>query len=190
MTKVIMLNGPRSVGKDYIADRCIERLNSTRKLPIAFFIKRAALQMHGIAPHFAGMLEGYKDRPLGDVLHDLREPLASRTPRELYIEYGDYMRREEGDDFFAKMWAESADLYRGYGTLFVTDVRFQCEVDEAVKIFGISPVLLVRVRRENYDWTNDIGTYVSHKCAIDFFNDDMTSDPGERLLDCIKARMI
>lgn len=190
MVKVILLNGPRQVGKDYIADRAIELMGSCRKLPVGFFIKRAALEANGLQPHLVGMLEAHKDRPLGEMLHNLAGPLVTKTPRDLYIEYGDYMRREEGGDYFAKLWAESADQYRGYGTLLVPDVRFQSEVNHAVRIFGITPVLLVRVRRKDYDWKGDVGTYVSHKCAVDFHNDDETTNPGERLVECIKARMI
>jgi len=34
MTKIIMLNGPREVGRDFIADKFIDEGGSVRKLPI------------------------------------------------------------------------------------------------------------------------------------------------------------
>ncbi len=190
MTRIILLNGPRTVGKDYIADSFIERVKSARKLPVAFFIKRQALEANDIEPYFAGYLEGYKDRPIGGVLQDVPEPVASKTPRELYIEHGEYMRSEEGDDYFAKLWAVSADMFRGYGHLLVPDVRFQPEVDEAAAMFGPHNVLLVRVHREDYGWANDIGSYLKHPYSVDFHNDDTTSCAGDRLVECIRARML
>jgi hypothetical protein len=129
---------------------------------------RTAVSFTTIGKAFGGFwramayFEEHKDEP--------QDVLAGRTPREVYIDYGNYARDTFGDDYFAKLWAKEANTFRGYGRLLVPDIRFQTELDAAVGLFGAPNVLLVRVHRPEYDWTNDIGTYLKHSVSIDFNN--------------------
>jgi len=195
VTRIILLNGPRQVGKDFIADRFIEHASSARKLPIMWPGKLAAMAEYGGTPSHVQIMEHYKDEPISGA-KDWQglnvSSLDGKTPREVYIEYGERMRTEEGEDYFANLWAQHATNYRGYGYILVPDVRFQEEVDAASREFGQHNVLLVRVRRQDYDWQRDIGTYCKHIFAADFDNDvDVSvSCPGLRLHEIVRSRML
>lgn len=197
MTKVILLNGPRQVGKDFIADEFISLNRSARKLPVTWPLKLAAMAEHGIPPSTVRILDTAKDRPIGNTLQgphvpDAVEAIEGWTPREIYIAYGDRMRAEMGDDYFAQLWASHADQYRGYEYIVVPDVRFQPEVDVASQVFGRFNTYLVRVKQADFDWRTDIGSYLKHTVSFDFNNDDHTSkaDVGKRLVNIVKARTL
>lgn len=195
MTRIVLLNGPRQVGKDFIADRFIDHEQSSRKLPVMWPGKLAAMADHGVTPSQVAVMESRKDKPIHHPLGgpgELPVSLHGKTPREVYIEYGERMRAEEGDDYFARLWAQHARNYRGYGYIVVPDVRFQPEVDAASREFGQHNVLLVRVRRQDYDWQRDIGSYCKHIFAADFDNDvdASVSCPGLRLHEIVRGRML
>ena len=185
MTKVILLNGPRQVGKDFIADKFVEDANSARKLPIMWPAKIAAMAEHGFTTSQVQYFETCKDTK-----QPLLAGIADETPRSIYIEYGTRMREEHGDGYFAKMWAEFARRYRGYGVIVVPDVRFQAEVDEALREFGEHNVMLVRVRQDDFDWQGDIGHYCEHWMAIDFDNTAQSPDVGLLLHERTRGLML
>lgn len=184
MTVIVLLNGPRQVGKDYIANAFIDQANSARKLPIMWPGKIAALAELGLLPHTAYTFEsdGAKDVPY--------DRLRGRTPRQVYIEYGERMRETHGESYFAELWARVAQVYKGYGHLVVPDVRFQPEVDEACKAFGAHNVLLVRVRQDNFDWTGDIGSYLTHWKSVEFDNTAQSPDVGVQLQNLVRETML
>lgn len=195
MTRIILLNGPRQAGKDFIADRYIENASSARKLSVMWPGKLAAMAEYGVPPSHVQVMERYKDESINGAKDwqglDVTG-LDGKTPREVYIEYGERMRAEEGEDYFANLWAKHASNYRGYGYIVVPDVRFQPEVDAASREFGQHNVLLVRVRRQDYDWQRDIGSYCKHIFAADFDNDvdASVSCPGLRLHEIVRGRML
>lgn len=193
VTRIILLNGPRQVGKDFIADKFVGEADSARKLPIMWLEKLAAMAEHGVPPSHVHAMERFKDEPINGVKDwqglDV-SALHGKTPRQVYIEYGERMRAEEGDTYFAKLWAKHAAQYRGYGYIVVPDVRFQPEVDEAVREFGAHNVLLVRVRQENYGWANDIGSYLKHMFVHDFDNTAQSPDVGIELHDVVRRMML
>lgn len=193
MTRIILLNGPRQVGKDFIADRFVGEADSARKLPITVPGKLAAMAEHGVPPSHVHAMERFKDEPINGVKDwqglDVSD-LHGKTPRQVYIEYGERMRAEEGDTYFAKLWATHARQYRGYGYIVVPDVRFQPEVDEAVREFGAHNVLLVRVRQEDYGWTGDIGSYLKHIFVHDFDNTAQSPDVGLELHGVVRRMML
>lgn len=181
MTRIIMLNGPRRVGKDHIASAFVDEVASARILPIMWPVKVEALQTYGLPADAAKWLEHTKDEP-----HAM---LGGKTPREVYIEYGTELRDVAGEGIIAQRWVETARTLRGYGYLVVPDVRFQPEVDAAKREFGTHNVLLIRVRRDGHDWTDDIGSYCTHMFAHDFDNTPQSTDVGIELLDVVKRMM-
>lgn len=174
MTRIILLNGPRQVGKDFIASRYIEHANSARSLHVMWPAKLAAMAEYGITPSQVRAMELYKDEPITGV-KDWRglvvSDLEGKTPREVYIEYGDRMRAEEGEAYFANLWAQQAEHYRDYEYLLVPDVRFREEVEAAARTFGAGNTLLVRVHKNHYGWDRDVGSYLGHSISVDFDND-------------------
>lgn len=169
MTKVILLNGPRDVGKDFLADKFIDEELSARKLPVTWPLKLEAMAQYGIPPSLVNGYEQSKDVPINDQFAP--HALKGRTPREVYIKYGTALRAAEGESAVAKRWRNDARMKRGYGFLLVPDVRFQPEVDEAVKEFGHLNVVLVHVRRAGRSWAGDIGSYVDHGQWFAYRND-------------------
>jgi hypothetical protein len=161
MTHVVLLNGPRQVGKDYIADKFIDLHISARKMPIMWPFKLAAVAEYGLPPSVVPHLDHTKDEP--------HAVLGGKTPRQVYIEYGELVRSEEGENAIADVWRKHVHFYKGYGCIVVPDVRFQPEVEAAKAEFGAHNVLLARVRRRDFDWRGDIGSYVTHwnVCEID-----------------------
>ena len=187
VTRIILLNGPRQVGKNFIADRYLENASNARTLPVMWPGKLAAMAEYGVPPSVVEAMEFTKDAP-HDMLCDL---VGRKTPREVYIDYGERMRAEEGEAYFANAWVVHAAQLRHYDYILVPDVRFQLEVDAASREFGQHNVLLVRVRRQDYDWRLDIGSYCDHCCAADFDNDvDASVDcPGLRLHETVRDLM-
>lgn len=193
MTRIVLLNGPRQVGKDFIGDKFVQEANSARKLPIMWPGKLAAMAEHGVPPSHVHAMERHKDEKINGVkdwqgidvtgIHD-------KTPREVYIEYGERMREEHGEDYFANLWAEHARNYRGYAVIVVPDVRFQPEVTAACREFGEHNVLLVRVRQDDYDWQGDIGSYLTHWMAIEFDNTEQSPDVGLLLHERVQGLLL
>ena len=191
MTRIILLNGPRQVGKDFIADRYIENALfgiKARKLPVMWPGKLKAMDEYGVPLTTVEAMEYAKDEP-----HDmLRDLFGIKTPREVYIDYSARVRAEEGEDYFAELWAWHAKQLQHYDDIVVPDVRFQPEVDVASREFGRHNVLLVRVHRQDCDWQRDIGSYCEHSSAADFYNniDARVSCPGLHLRDLVQGRML
>ncbi len=193
VTRAILLNGPRQVGKDFIADKFIEQASSARKIPIMWPGKLAAMAEHGVPPSHVRIMERYKDEPINGAKdwQDINvSELDGKTPREVYIEYGGRMRREHGEMYFADLWRKHVRNFRGYADVLVPDVRFQPEVDAAVAEFGAHNVLLVRVRQTDYDWQRDIGSYLTHWQAVDFDNTRQSPNVGIELHEQVRKLML
>lgn len=179
MTTFILLNGPRQVGKDFLADSFIDytrderRVSSVRKIPITWPLKLEAMKAFNKTTSEVKVYETVKDVP--------QEDLNGKTPREVYIEYGEYMRAEEGEEYFAKRWVACAKQYTGYKYIIVPDVRFQVEVDTCARAFGPHNTFLVHVYRSDYDWTNDIGSYLEHEYSTSMINEPAVYFDGASL---------
>ena len=182
MTQVIMLNGPRTVGKNYIADKFIEQATSARMLPIAWPMKLQAMAERNLTPSDVHVMEFAKDRKIAR--------LGGLSPREAYIEFGTRMREQWGQDYFANLWSVHARNFTSYKIIVVPDARFQEEVNEACKEFGEHNVILVRVHRENFGWRDDIGSYLKHWIAIDFDNDAQSPDVGVLLHEKVRGLLL
>lgn len=177
--RVILLNGPKGVGKDYVASRYIDvdPLLSERILPIMWPMKVEALRDAGVHPALVHELENRKDEPAPE--------LGSKTPRNLYIEYGQRKRKEYGRNYIANLWMRKASDMR-YNTIVVPDVRFQPEVAAAVRLVGSRNVMLVHVHRDGHTWEGDIGSYLEHHTTNRLDNDFEKLDPGEVLYEMAK----
>lgn len=160
--QVILLNGPKRSGKDTIANQFIDNSNSARKMPLMWPMKLEAMAMYGAPPHRVENMEYAKDEPSA--------LLGGLTPRQVYIQYAQVKREEDGQDSIADLWVRHAANYRGYGFLVVPDVRFQIEVDVISRAYGLSNVLLVRVHRPGFGWDGDIGEYCKAFLECDLTN--------------------
>ena len=193
MTRAILLNGPRQVGKDFIADKYIDLSSSARKIPVMWPGKLAAMAEYGVPPSPVQIMERFKDAPISGVkdFHGIDvSGIDGKTPRQVYIEYGQRMRAEHGEDYFADLWQRHVHNYKGYRDIVVPDVRFQPEVEAAVREFGAHNVLLVRVHQDDFDWKGDIGSYCTHWQAVDFDNTPQSDNVGHDLQDIVGKLMV
>lgn len=181
MTRVVLLNGPKGAGKDAIADAFIDREYSSRKLPVAWPVKLSAAAEYAVPSQMVAGFETMKDTA--------QTVFEGKTPRQVYIEYGNRVRKERGDEFFAEKWRAVARTLRGYRYLIVPDVRLQVEVDVAVKEFGATQVLLCRVHRDNKGWKDDLGGYCTAFNEVDLFNNGMLDHASAQLRSHVEARL-
>lgn len=173
MVKCILLNGPKLCGKDFVARGLKEIEHSVKLSSFSHYVKLGALLEYG-AEQYQRYFEAVKDQG--------QELLGGFTPRECYVAYGNAMRAIQGQDHFAKVWAQvwakDARVLLGYKLVVCTDCRLQEEMDAAVEVFGCQNVVLVRVHREGCVWDdeNDVGSYLepSHIESLDFHNDGDT----------------
>lgn len=178
--RVVLLNGPKGVGKDYIADHYTDHLaegDTARVLPLMWPVKIEALREAGLHPALVHELEKRKDEPAPE--------LGGKTPRQLYIEYGQLKRKEYGQNYIANLWLRKASDMR-YDMIIVPDVRFQPEVSAAIRLVGSRNVLLVHVHRGSITWEGDIGSYLEHETSCALHNDFKMLDPGEVLHEIVK----
>lgn len=156
--KLILLNGPKGVGKDETAAQYVTKNAST---PLAMILsimrpsKVAALREFGMTTHDVAYFETVKDI----VRHDL----GMKTPRQVYIEYGERVRAEN-PNAVVELWLEDAKeaVRHGIEFLIVPDCRFPQELIAAVELVGVDNVCLVNVYRPGHDWTDDIGSYLGY----------------------------
>lgn len=167
--KIILLNGPKSVGKDTIADAYKNVTRGTRSvsiLPMARAMHENALAEYGLPAESVDLINrtGCKDKPSGT--------LGGKTPREVYIEYGDKMRAKYGEYVLGDMWLKRAASIapEKNGVIVVPDVRFQPEVNSAIRLAGRDNVMLVYVIRPGKSWFGDIGRFCEHDWSCTFLN--------------------
>lgn len=181
--RVVLFNGPRTAGKDTLASALAARLGSRNPvtiLPMARPMHNAALAEYGLPPEKVDEYQAVKDLP--------QDELGGKTPREAYIDYGNRLRAEHGQDVLGDMWMKTAAQIVNHerGWLLVPDVRFQPEVNAAVRLAGRNNTMLMYVVRTGSSWEKDIGRFCEHDWSCTFINNGTLDDLGgrvERLLE-------
>lgn len=173
--RIVLFNGPRSSGKTTITRALCEYMGGHNiKCHIEDImgpIKVNALAEHGLSHEDVKEFEAVKDEP--------RHELDGKTPREVYIAYGERVRRRHGPTVFADMWKKRVtDTGMNYDYILVPDCRLQAELDAAVSIVGVNKVMLVRVLRPGMTWQNDIGVYMDHDWSFTFDNNGHLENLG------------
>lgn len=168
MTHVILINGPRGVGKDTAANAMVEKWPTWQASKISRGIKLMTLDKFGID---RGMLDfydqhGIKDAPLDE--------FRGQSFRAVVIETG-LQERARDPYSMARAWAEDLKptLQFGYPAVVVSDCRFFEEFIVACDLVGGANVYLMRIQRPGHDWTNDIGGYIRTDMAV-FGNGEVT----------------
>ena len=181
--RVVLFNGPRTAGKDTLASALASRLSSRHPvtiLPMARPMHEAALAEYDLPPETVDAYQSVKDAPQAE--------LGGESPREVYIEYGNRLRAEHGPDVIGDAWLKQAASIANHerGWLLVPDVRFQPEVNAAIRLAGKNNVMLVYVVRTGTSWEKDIGRFCEHDWSCTFINNGSLDDLGgrvERLLE-------
>ncbi len=165
MLRVVLMNGPRGVGKDEITKQYMA-LYPAQVLSISKPMKMEAIRALDVFSHIddahaeavVWALEDEKDTPL--------PVLGGKTPRQVYIEYGNRRRQEAGETVFADMWLRVAAglivTAKKPITLIVPDCRFAVELHAAMTLAGGRNCVVVHVHRDGHTWQDDIGSYIDH----------------------------
>ena len=191
--KVVLFNGPRTAGKDTLASALASRLSSRH--PVSILPMTKPMKMGAIRtvryPNFTEQFDGNIEEAYEYFEANKDVALAclgGKTPRELYIEYGNKLRAEHGPDVLGDAWLNQAAQIVNHerGWLLVPDVRFQPEVNAAIRLAGKNNVMLVYVVRTGTSWERDIGRFCEHDWSCTCINNGSLDDLGgrvERLLE-------
>lgn len=164
--KLILINGPRSSGKDHSArhlidfyvDRTIVFERFSRPIKEAF----AAMMGVGLDEYFN--VDDYERNKLKPI------PLLGNISFvQWQIDFSEkFMKPLYGNSIFAKLMLHRLDEYQhifpfqDYGEIAVVipDVGFQIEIDEIVKEFPSEDILLLRLERPGFTFEGDSREYV------------------------------
>lgn len=157
MTKIFILNGPPSSGKDTLANHIVAKWTSYRKEKFAGPLKAANKALFSLTDEEYNMYEG--------------DPVLKETPQKIF--YGKSWRDVNKDlsEKFAKVnFAEEffgaslthriAETRKPNIAWLISDGGFEEEIRPMVKAFGKDSVILIRLVRKGFDFSNDSRNYV------------------------------
>lgn len=153
--RVVILNGPPSVGKDVQAARMAKLLNEqgikAEVMQVKEALYEATLEYYGLSDYYTEM---FIDR----VLKERRSvTFGGLSPREAlqYVSEKIYKPRY-GNDYFGKQSAQAVENSHAEVIIF-SDGGFKEEVESISKV---SDVFLIRVRKNGLDFTGDTRKYL------------------------------
>lgn len=173
---VIIFNGPPNSGKDYAAKVVTDKFEGAVHLEFKKALREVAHHMASL--HTTGYVQWnlqdavdacneieYSERKSDkDTIH--RYAFGMRSWREFLIWISEtVMKPILGQDIFGRAAAKLVQATDARIIAF-SDGGFQVEVDELLKLEGVTVVVL-QLKREGYDWGNDSRGYVQTKYLID-----------------------
>lgn len=157
MTQIILINGPKGVGKDTAA--LAMKREGWIIAPIMAEAKLRTLDNWNVDRSLLGVFDSLKDQPFDE--------FGGQSFRQAIINYANGQRREN-PKFFAENWAERlGDWYADkMPVVLVPDVRFFEEFIAACDLVGGKNVYLLRVFRPGHGWEGDVGGYIRTDLAV------------------------
>jgi hypothetical protein len=145
--KILAIGHRQYMGKDTLARFITSELrNQTRKLGVenrsfAFKLKEVCYSLYAWAglfgPDYYELHSNKKNEKL---------PLINKTPREIWIEVGQHMRKYDNDVFINSVLKNNPPE-----VLIIRDLRFPHEAEKIRELKGI----LIKLTRENQELSND-----------------------------------
>lgn len=163
--RCVLFNGPPRCGKDSAAKFLCTHANFYR-FKFADPLKIGVHTILALPDTSADAYENCKDEPHIDFF--------GATPREVYIEVAESLKRRFGKDLFGHVLLRYKQLYSftGQTKIAAADCGFHEEIEPLLKFFGPEHILLIRVHRAGFDFRRDSRGYVKNVgcCEIDIDN--------------------
>lgn len=150
MTKMIAFGHEKNVGKDTAARFLTTHLRMKRK--------GSNIQKHGFADKlkdqcyqlysWAGLMPGaWYDEPENRTLKEVALPLIGKSPRRIWIDYGQAVRANVLDT----TWIDYIHYTYRCDLIIISDLRFPMEADRILQLGG----LLFKINRPDIPHTSD-----------------------------------
>lgn len=155
---IVLLNGPKYVGKDTIGNELVRKHKGNR-FGFADPVKVATHYAFDTPNKAQDAYETCKDAPHKDFL--------GLSPRQAYIDHATFMRERYGDSVYARMAAEKIDRYNNWpdyikpDLIVLSDCRFQIEFDYlANDRKWLDTIYVFKIHRDGYTFDGDVGGYL------------------------------
>lgn len=151
MKKIIFFNGPPRCGKDTASNGLLSHYEKSENVKFSESLKSSLPKFFGISDDYIKVLEIHKEFPL--------EILLGKTWREVQISLSEHWAKPIfGKDVFGRI-ASNRIKHSNNEIFFISDSGFYEEAHTLVEDFGIENCLLIRVKREGYDFSSDSRSY-------------------------------
>jgi len=190
MTKIILLNGPKYVGKTAIAEWVAERRDDVLVCPMMYQVKIQALMyyLNESVSEAEDSLHAIEDQ----CLKDCEYGDTGLTPRQMFTAQSEFNRRGGGTHAVSRLWkqyvSERCAVHRHKNKpirfILVPDLRFDHEVQFIEEAYGYRSCHLVHVLRGGKDFFEDVGYYVDRRRAplSSLTNEGTIEEAAKRLI--------
>lgn len=153
--KVVLFNGPPRSGKDSAVKHLCYKYDQFVQLEFKRKLNKLVMEIYDISEKELVELskDENKDKP-----SSLLGGISLRTAQKFVSEV--VIKPNYGKDYFGK--SSTRKLVPGKVNLF-SDSGFSSEVDVLKEIVGPDNILIVRITRDGYDFSNDSRNYVYDK---------------------------
>lgn len=179
-TKIVFLNGPPHSGKDFIANRLMERIDreyttATHKLSLARGMREVAMNFLGLEDTDDSyalaksttqpLLARFKRMGIG-------ESLQNDNLREFMIAFSEsFIKPRYGQDFWMRyLLHRNPWLGKSPSIVFIPDLGFWDEYNFACEWFGEESVYTIQLHRPGTSFANDSRGYVQMHRGISITN--------------------
>ena len=152
--KIIAFNGPPRAGKDTLKGLIVDEFfdKNFKAYTLSDILIEASCVIYGIvrAEWDARYCTDLKDEPW--------ESLFGLSQRQALIGLSEeYLKTKHGGDIIAKIFLKRLEKFRESGDfdVLMIDTGFTEEFKHIVENFGVDNVMLIRVKRDGRDYSND-----------------------------------
>lgn len=168
---LILLNGPKAVGKDLVAD-ALQNLDSGCAIVRLSGIIREVHTTLFFSPGdvLAGKVGDYSDQNFKLSIN----PDTGLSVRDEMIEIGKWLHSKFPGQTATIAARECVDMLdAGAETCIIPDLRVPFEIAPFRKYFAIEDIALIRLHRPGHTWDKDLGEYLSPEdlSSFDIHND-------------------
>ena len=150
--KIVLLNGPKSSGKDHAAKYICSTFPNSKLDKFARILKEKTHALYGFHWRAWDYYEDCKDIPHEDFL--------GLTPRQAYIGVSEnYFKPMYDDQIFGRLLAKELDKF-DEELYAISDSGFVPEAEVLIDKYGRNNVLLIRIYREGYTFEGDSRNYI------------------------------